>query len=150
MILDQLTNMDRYSAIHPGFKNAINFLRSINAETFTSGKMVIKGEQIFALGSAVTGTGIERARLETHRRYIDIQYCVSGRDTIGWKNVTSCVAPVGEYNYEKDVIFFRDIPDHWFYLNPGQCAVFFPEDAHAPLATDETVHKIVVKVLVPG
>jgi beta-galactosidase beta subunit len=35
-------------------------------------------------------------------------------------------------------------------LQPGSFAIFFPEDAHAPLSSTGRVHKIVVKVAVSG
>jgi beta-galactosidase beta subunit len=46
--------------------------------------------------------------------------------------------------------FFYDRPTTWLTLSAGQFAVFFPEDAHAPLAGQGGVHKAVVKVAVKG
>ena len=40
----------------------------------------------------------------------------------------SCTAPKGEYNPEKDVSFYSDVPDMYFQLTDGQFAIFFPED----------------------
>ena len=37
-------------------------------------------------------------------------------------------------------------PAAWFPLGRGQFAVFFPDDAHAPLAATGSLHKVVIKV----
>jgi YhcH/YjgK/YiaL family protein len=148
MILDTLQSMNKYCFGHPAFSKAFDFLRSTDIPGFTSGKMEIEGDRLFAIASVATGVGVSGARLEAHRRYIDIQYAVSGIDNIGWKPISRCVGVDGSYDADKDIIFYSDVPETWFGLTPGSCAVFFPEDAHAPLAVNGTLHKIVVKVLV--
>ena len=75
----------------------------------------------------------EDAPLEAHRRYIDIHIPLDGPETIGWAptdTLTHIVAP--GYNAERDIAFYEDKAHTFFDVQPGQCAVFFPEDAHAP------------------
>ena len=43
---------------------------------------------------------------------------------------------------------FGDKPDLWFSLPPGSFAIFFPSDAHAPLAGAGKTMKAVVKIAV--
>lgn len=148
MILDDLNNFENYQQLHPAFPAALGFLRSIDFASFTTGKRTIVGDQIYATASCGMGKGIENARLEVHRKYIDIQIAVNGIDNIGWKPLRKCSLPDGEYNTEKDMLLFGDVPDTWFGLTPGSFAIFFPEDAHAPLAALGNLHKIVVKVKV--
>lgn len=148
MILDSLSSMDRYSGIHPGFVAAFEYLRSIDADGFSSGRREIIGDRLYATSSIASGVGVSEARLEAHRKYIDIQYSVAGIDNIGWRPVSKCFGKDGFYNAEKDVLFYTDVPETWFGLTPGSCAIFFPEDAHAPLAINGSLHKIVVKVSV--
>jgi beta-galactosidase beta subunit len=52
------------------------------------------------------------------------------------------------YDAEKDIVFFDDAPETWFRVPAGSFAVFFPEDAHAPLAGEGEVRKVIVKVAV--
>jgi YhcH/YjgK/YiaL family protein len=148
MVLDDLNCFEKYQHLHPAFPAALGFLKSIDFASFTSGKRVILGDQIYATASCGMGKGLEHARLEVHKVYIDIQITVNGIDNIGWKPLHKCSQPDGEYNPEKDVQLFSDVPDTWFGLTPGSFALFFPEDAHAPLAIQGTLHKIVVKVRV--
>ena len=72
--------------------------------------------------------------------------CPSGTEQIGWKPRNTCVNPRGEYNTEKDVIFYNDAPDTYFSLKAGQFAIFFPEDVHAPMIGVGPIKKLVVKV----
>ncbi len=148
MILDQLENLHKYTRIHPAFMAGLEFLETVDLDGFTSGRRDISGDRVFALGHTGQGKGLSEAKLESHRRYIDIQYSVSGIDNIGWKPVSRCVSPEGPYNNEKDIIFYSDAPDTWFGLVPGTFAVFFPDDAHAPLAVNGILHKVVIKLLV--
>jgi YhcH/YjgK/YiaL family protein len=67
---------------------------------------------------------------------------------MGWKPRHSCILPKGEYSEEKDVLFFNDEPDMFFTLHPGQFAIFFPEDVHAPLISEGDVKKLIIKVKV--
>src|SRR5690606_25082868 len=86
------------------------------------------------------------AKFECHNRNIDIQFCINGKETIGWKPRENCVSPKGGYNEEKDVQFYSDAPDMYFQLTNGQFAIFFPEDVHAPMIGDEEIKKLVIKV----
>jgi len=52
----------------------------------------------------------------------------------------------GEYNAEKDVVFYNDAPDMYFQLTNNQFAIFFPEDVHAPMIGEGEIKKLVIKV----
>lgn len=86
------------------------------------------------------------AHLEAHRRYIDIQYTIEGPEEIDWSPRASCVVPAGPFDSERDIMFFQDRPGTWFEVPPGRFAIFFPEDAHAPLGGQGPLKKAVVKI----
>jgi YhcH/YjgK/YiaL family protein len=94
------------------------------------------------------GQGHKGAKLEAHRRYIDIQYCVTGSDVIGWKPASTCRDPEQAYDEQKDLQFFRDAADSWVTIPQGSFGIFCPEDAHAPAGAEGPIHKVVVKVAV--
>ena len=148
MILDQLDQADRYSGLNPLFHRAFEFLRSTRLADLPSGKLEIDGDRIFAMIAKGPGHSREQAKLEVHRAYVDIQVAVAGVDEIGWKSLPLCAAPEGEYDAETDVQLFADAPDAWMAVGSGAFAVFYPEDAHAPMVSDGELHKVVVKVLV--
>ena len=146
MILDHLDNWRYYAALHHGFDDAFAFLERKDLADLSPGRHSIKGERLYALVIKEDGRGLDRARLETHKRYIDIQFTVAGADDIGWKPAAKCAGIDQEYNPEKDIAFFRDKPETWVTVLPGTFAIFLPEDAHAPLGGTGAIHKVVVKV----
>ena len=147
MIVDTLLNAVKYFSVHPLFEKAFEFIRQTDLGNEPDGKKDI-AEGLKAIFSNAPGKTKETslAKFECHDKHIDIQLCISGVETIGWKPREKCVLPNGDYNAEKDVRFFSDTPDMFFQLINGQFAIFFPEDAHAPLASHGPVHKIVIKV----
>lgn len=146
MILDSINNSGRYVALHPGFKAGFEFLNNHSLEQITDGKHAIDGDRLFALGMATRGKGMENAVFETHRKYIDIQFTVSGTDLIGWDEQPHCTPDPDGYHSDKDVEFYTERPKLWIPVSSGRFAIFYPEDAHAPLGTDGLVHKVVVKL----
>lgn len=148
MIIDTLEQADRYTALHPEFARAFDFLRNAPLSDLKPGRHEIDGDGLFAIVATDEGRGRDRAKLEAHRRYIDIQYVVGGSEVIGWSGLERCGDIESPYDAQNDVALFRDPPVTWVDLAPGSFAVFFPEDAHAPLAGSQTVIKVVVKVAV--
>lgn len=146
MILDNITNIDKYASLHPRFTRAFNFVKSQNLAALEPGKFEIDGKEIHASVSAKEGVTAADAKFECHDHYIDIQVCPAGSETIGWKPRNTCQQIKTPYNPEKDVTFFSDQPDTYFELQAGQFAIFFPEDVHAPMIGEGTIKKLVVKV----
>jgi biofilm protein TabA len=148
MILDQLQNWKRYAAVHPGFTAAFEFLNRNDLADLAAGRHPIDNEKLYALAMQENGKGRDIAKLEAHRLFIDVQFTVTGTDHIGWKPAVECSGEASGYNGEKDIAFFTDRPETWLTVPQGMFAVFYPEDAHAPLGGVGPLHKVVVKVAV--
>lgn len=148
MILDTLSQADRYFRLHPLFARAFAFLRSADLGTLAPGRHAIQGEQLFAIVEACAGRTRAEAKLECHRRYIDIQLVLEGVDEMGWKPVAECVDPATDYDAARDIRFFNDTPSSWIATPPGAFCMFFPDDAHAPLVSTGKILKVVVKIAV--
>jgi biofilm protein TabA len=157
MILDRLNTADRYASLHPAFAHAFAYLREANwAQLMTASQRAshhstrhsIDGDRMYVSIDSVDGRGREGARLEAHRRYIDIQFTIEGHEEIGWKPLGDCAATAGAFDAARDVTFFSDRPDSWLSLPAGHFAIFFPEDAHAPLAGRGTLKKAIVKIAI--
>ncbi|NOY82516.1 MAG: DUF386 domain-containing protein [Kiritimatiellaeota bacterium] len=146
MILDHLDQACRYRALHPAFDRAFAFLEEADSGALSEGRHELGGPNgVYALVADGAGRGREVARLEAHRGVIDIQMVVAGTDLMGWRPVSDCKS-AGGYDPDNDIEFFHDPPIAWLTVPRGCFAVFFPEDAHAPLAGQDPVRKIVVKV----
>jgi YhcH/YjgK/YiaL family protein len=148
MILDVLENAHRYLALHKGFAKAFEFLRRPDLKEMPVGKYEIDGDRVYAMVSENAGRRKEDALLETHEKYIDIQFVLAGVDDMGWKPKSLCKKPAGEYDPENDEQIFTDEPDAWLSVKSGAFAIFFPEDAHMPLISSGPIHKVVVTVAV--
>ena len=147
MILDVLAEADRYVSLGGDFVEAFRFLRRLDLANLADGRHEINGDRIYAIVMRSLGKGREKARLETHRSYLDIQYVVVGTDTMGWRNTRDPVQGCG-YDAAKDIEFHSLSPVSWFDVPAGHFAVFFPADAHAPLAGNDRLHKVVIKIRV--
>ena len=148
MILARLEDADRYFGLHPLFPQAFEFLRSTDLLALAPGTHAIADEELFAIVEACDGRTRAEAKLECHRRYIDIQLVLAGVDEMGWKPVSDCVAPISDYDAVRDIRFFSDAPASWIATPPGAFCLFFPNDAHAPLVSAGKIRKVVVKIAV--
>ena len=145
MILDTLVQSGRYAGLHPSFPRAFDFLTTTSLASLAPGRHEIDGDRLFVLIDGQDGRGREGARLEAHRRYIDIQLTLEGLEEIGWLPLAAC-EPRRDFDEAKDIVFFDAAPRIWLPVPPGSFAIFFPEDAHAPLAGRGRLLKAIVKV----
>ena len=148
MILDTLDSADRYAALHPRFKEALDYLRRDDLRQLPDGRHAIDEDRLWVIIERIHGRGREAARLEAHQRHIDIQFVVDGEEQIGWMPTGDCRQIDQPYDMQRDVGFFGDTPRTWLTMRAGTLAVFYPEDAHAPLAGRGSAHKAVIKVLI--
>lgn len=151
MIFSTLSQSDRYAALHPLFPRAFEYIRNTNLHALSPGHHPILGDDLFVIVEHEPGRTREMAKLEVHRRYIDIQLVLEGVDEMGWKPLIECREPADDYSAERDIRFFRDAPASWIATPPGAFCIFFPEDAHAPLVSSGSIRKAVFKIaLKPG
>ncbi|MDA8099319.1 MAG: YhcH/YjgK/YiaL family protein [Nitrospiraceae bacterium] len=152
MIVTDLEHMEKQLPATPSFRKAMAFLRRKDLNTLADGRVEIDGDRVFALPQRYETLAPGAPKLEYHRKYIDIQFIVSGDETMGWATVDRM--QISEpYDEKKDAAFgFADEGILTLTrLVAGQLAVFFPEDGHAPrLSTHRPspVYKIVIKVAV--
>ena len=145
MVLDRLEEADRYADLHPAFARAFAFLRSTDLLALASGRHEVDGDLYVSIDDA-DGRGREGARLEYHRAHIDIQLTLDGHEEIGWQPLASCAGVGDGFDLSRDIGFCAGRPRTWLSLPPGTFAIFFPTDAHAPLAGSGRVKKAIVKV----
>lgn len=147
MIIDTLQNASKYFSLHPLFAKAFAYINATDLQSQEDGKHEIE-DGLKAIYSNKLGVAAEMsiAKFECHNYNIDIQLCVKGTETIGWKPREKCEIKNGIYNEEKDVQLYNEQPDMYFQLTAGQFAIFFPEDVHAPMIGENLIKKLVIKV----
>lgn len=146
MIIDTLDNLYLYDKLNKNFGLVFKFLKQKKLKNYTPGRYDIKNDDVYAFVSEGKGKGKNKVCLEVHRKYIDIQMCVAGEDLMGYKPLSECKKSKKLYDPKKDCGFFNDKIESWFRLQGNLFTIFFPADAHAPMAGSNLLKKVVVKV----
>ncbi len=139
MILDNIKNVACYN-FPKEMTEVVDFLHS--APSKAEGRYDLSNG-IFALVQEYTTVCASECRLENHKKYIDLQYIVSGVEQIG----IAFEADIAEaYNEEKDIAFFNG--DNFLVtLREGDFAILFPQDLHMPkVGNGGAVKKVVIKI----
>ena len=148
MILDLLDRRAKYTDLHKRFTAAFDYLVRQDLTSIPPGRHEVEGMELYASVEHREGRGRDGARLEVHRKYIDIQYTVAGVEVIGWRSLADCSRIAEPFVEERDVGFYAERPETWLVIPAGHFAIFWPDDAHAPLAGTGHVHKVVMKIAV--
>lgn len=151
MIVDLLKNWTLYGGGLQGLDRAFVYLRDMLANPIADGRYPLEGDDIYALVRTYHPGDPGGKRLESHRKYLDLQYMLSGGEDIFWADRDG-LRQLGEYDAGKDLVFYEDPSNESrLYLAQDHFAVFHPGDAHKPECarrSQEEVRKIVIKVRV--
>ena len=145
MIKDNLKNAYKYYSLSPAIDKALQYLENNNLEEFSDGSYPIDGDDIY-MNVQEYETKISN-NIESHRKYIDIQFMIRGQENIGVCGLDDIV-PSSEYDEKKDVIFYNGEASLEL-LNENEFVIFYPEDAHLPcqmIDVPKIVKKVVVKI----
>ena len=153
MILDRLEHARLYRPLAVDIARALDYLQQTNLRELADGRYALDGERLFAIVQRYPPKPAAEAKWEAHRKYIDVQYVVEGREWMGYTYLHDEL-PVSEpYDAQKDLIFF-DAKGTLLEVPAGSFVIFTPHDIHAPGLTTEPpetaspVYKVVVKCLV--
>jgi YhcH/YjgK/YiaL family protein len=147
MIIDKLENAHLYKNLGERISKSFDYLKQTNLKNLAPGKYEIDGENIFALVSEYKTKPESEGKLEAHKKYIDVQYVISGEELMGY-------SPLGNqqilepYKEENDIEFFEG-DKSFTKVSAGMFAIFFPEDVHMPgiaPGKSSSVKKLVIKV----
>ena len=130
---------------------AFAFLRNSDLKSLEPKKYELDGTDLYASVSEYTTKNIEDARYEGHKKYIDVQYVVSGKEQIGIAPIALLDKVLEPYNEQKDVMFVSVSRVINFKADSSRFFIFFPDDLHRPNLKDgenSHVKKAVAKVKV--
>lgn len=148
MILDTLENYQLYSTINERIAKGFAFLRNTDLDAIPSGKHDIEGDTIFALVQEYPTKPLNECKLESHKKYIDIQYVIRGEEFMGV--TTKNNQKILEQDEDKDYTFYEGTTS-LVRVSKGMFTIFFPDDLHQPCVQTESaaeVKKVVIKVLI--
>lgn len=152
MIVDVLKRADYLKKLGPNFDIALAFLNKPRLDELEDDRYDLRGTEVFAIVQTYMTKPVDQRKWEAHKKYLDIQYIISGHEHIGYTQL-STVSPLEPYSAKKDIAFFKGQPGHGCFIpmSAGMFMVLGPQDAHLPSSTltvPEEVRKIVVKVAV--
>lgn len=150
MILDTLENAHLYYGLGPKFIKAFEYLASTDLASLEKGKYEIDGKNIIAIINEYDTVDPSGERMESHKKYIDVQYIVRGAELIGHDFILE-KSPAKAYDEEADYMLFAEKPSFFSRLEQNYFAIFFPSDLHMPnirISESAPVKKVVIKISV--
>ncbi len=147
MIADKLDRAALYRGLNPRIHTALEWLQATDLNALPVGRVDLDGDHLFALVQEYDTKPRDDGVWEAHRKYIDVQYVVRGRERMGYIPVEA-ITVTKPYDAEKDYLNGTG-NGSFIYAPMGMVFVFWPGDAHMPgMQVDgpEPVRKIVIKV----
>ena len=147
MIIDKLTNSDKYCSLHKDFKLVFDYLKTHDISKLECARHELRGSEVyFNLQEYETKPS---QKLEAHKKYIDIQVVAVGEEYMGYTNIDNTTVSE-EYNPDKDVEFLNGSVDK-LKADNKTFLIFYPQDAHMPALCTDTpkyVKKAIFKILI--
>lgn len=149
MVYDKIDNIETYKGLSEDIYAGLTFLK--NATQFLTNGVHVINSRVKAIVSEYETRAANENGYEAHRKFIDIQYLLKGRE----KNNCLPIEKLKEtkaYKEDIDAAFYEaDMPTQELMLGDGYFAIYWPQDGHMPCLTagdQENVKKVVVKVKV--
>ena len=146
MVVDKIENYRLYSTLTNRLAKGFEFITNTDLASIESGKYDIDNDNIFAIVQEYDTKEEQDCVLESHHKYIDIQYMIKGTELMGVTCLNDQV--IVEENLEKDYTFYN-AETSMLKVEEGMFTIFFPEDLHRPgvkAGQIAKVKKVVVKV----
>ncbi|HEX7494002.1 MAG TPA: YhcH/YjgK/YiaL family protein [Bacteroidales bacterium] len=133
------------------WSKAFKFLKSNDLTKLELKRYDIDGDNLYATVSEYLSKNEETAKFEAHRKYIDIQYVIVGKEVMNIAPITTVKEVLTPYDVAKDIEFITVDKIVNYKASPANFFIFFPGDAHRPGIKDgvnSSVRKLVVKLKV--
>ncbi len=137
----------QYHANTSLWEKAFNFMQT-NLNSLEVGKYPLVEGKLIANVQEYSTKEPENARWEAHKDFIDLQYVISGKEKMGVMPLSEA-KNAGEYNAEKDVVFYGENNGDIYSASPEEYFLFFTTDLHRPCIKDtesSPVKKVVLKI----
>lgn len=150
--IDKLQFAKLYHLNQQGWDKAFAYLKNTDLKTLANGRYVIDGDNVYAIVTEAPTKDYDKTTFESHRRYVDLQYVITGEENMA-KALVSSVTVSKSYDEATDLANYTG--EGKIYTVPaGTFMLFFPTEAHRPNITpggNKVVKKIVIKIrTVPG
>jgi YhcH/YjgK/YiaL family protein len=173
MLIDTIDNIAQYNYLPKNIAKALHFLQNTDFTNIADGKYSISlanrisglaqsekpkckkhivDENTFYIVQRYRTQIFAAGKLEAHRKYLDIQYIVSGEEILGYapNHNLDVITP---YDETKDISFYAKPPAlSTIRLTRKMFCILYPNAAHMPgkyLLEPCDVLKVVIKIKIP-
>ncbi|MBQ7500254.1 MAG: YhcH/YjgK/YiaL family protein [Clostridia bacterium] len=149
MLKGNYPDLAAFTAEHPEFREALEKAKKYDAAE--CGRHDINGDELYVSVQSYDTVAYDKKDFENHKKYIDIQYIVSGKEDI-YVCGKSDMTVVKEYDGAGDYELLKENDPgavSSVTLSSGDFLVLYPDEPHKPgISADglESVKKIVIKV----
>ncbi len=149
MIIDTLDRIDTYRPVLRGIDEGLAAVRALGGDPQV-GRYEFDGGY-FMIQEGTT-RDIPDGDFEAHRKYIDVQIILKGRETVAWSDIR-CLTESVPYLDDKDKVMYAGEPAQCNTIGEGMFWAAFPQDGHkacrhmeaeAPAAYKKVVMKLPV------
>ena len=148
MIVTTIDKLTKYSEI-PYAQDIADFLADFRKGEMVPGRYDIHGDELFAAVSRYNTEPDGDRVFENHRKYIDLQIVLDGKEEIQWADTKTLTMVSEEFSKGGDIAFYKGEAMGCTILGGEQCVILFEEDAHKPNVLhekSENVLKVVFKI----
>ena len=128
---------------------AFMFMKNNDLSKLEPKRHDIDGNNLYALVSEYLSKNEDSARFEAHKKYIDIQYVISGIEQMAVAPLSMKKEVITPYDETKDIEFMTVSESTSYKATPDRFFLFFPSDIHRPgvrVNENSQIKKLVLKV----
>lgn len=148
--LDIKTFAEHYEKHPERWKKVFQFLSDNDLATLPLGKQYLDEDVILNIQEYITKEP-GKELLEGHKKYIDLQFIVSGVELHGYAKLSDANETIKPYSEKEDIALYKVPVISYHVIKPDHFTIFFPDDIHLTniqYGEKTPVRKIVFKVQV--
>lgn len=150
MIMDTLENAARYASIHPDWARAFDIISKLVEQPIPAGDNIVNEiDGLKVVMQTYRTKQPETKNYEGHKRCVDIQFMVKGKEIVYWADASALEVCV-PYSEERDHMSFTGTEANSpLRLSPNTFAAFLPGDAHKTQCVwndEQDAVKLIVKL----
>ena len=145
MIIGAKKELNNYKSLNCRIAAAIDFIMLFD-ENKPDGRYEIDGDNLYANVVTINASKDEKVVFEAHKKYIDLQYVISGSECMVYAQTEKC-SVTKQYTDDSDYLLLEGNGNK-MVVNKNDFYIVYPFDAHAPghFCGDEKIRKIIVKI----
>lgn len=141
MIIDKLSEIEKYKGCYNICDKAIQFLKTIDSKDLQVGRYELDEDNLFVNVFTYDTLPKEKGTFEGHKKYIDVHVVLNGEEQIACAHKSDLQETV-PYNEQDDFCGYDGSATTYSVLKQGDFAITFPQDIHMPKLVNKKTCKV--------